>query len=38
MPWPAVWDYYCATQDVPHGIEWLDTVRAYEAKILAQRA
>lgn len=38
MPWPAVWEYYCVTQDVPHGIEWLDTVRSYEAKILAQRA
>lgn len=38
MPWPAVWEYYCVTQDVPHGIEWLDTVRAYEAKILAKRA
>ncbi|MGA2169556.1 MAG: L-rhamnose isomerase [Terracidiphilus sp.] len=38
MPWPAVWEYYCVTQGVPHGIEWLDTVRNYEAKILAKRA
>ncbi len=37
MPWPAVWEYYCVTQDVPPGIEWLDTVRNYEAKSLAQR-
>jgi L-rhamnose isomerase len=37
MPWPAVWEYYCVTQNVPYGIEWLDTVRSHEAKILAQR-
>lgn len=37
MPWSAVWDYYCASQNVPVGIEWLDTVQAYEKKILGTR-
>jgi L-rhamnose isomerase len=37
MPWSAVWDYYCASQNVPVGIEWLDTVQAYEKEILGTR-
>jgi L-rhamnose isomerase len=37
MPWSAVWEYYCASQGVPAGIEWLDTVRAYEAGIVGDR-
>lgn len=37
MPWSAVWEYYCASQHVPSTIEWLDTVRTYEADILGKR-
>lgn len=37
MPWPAVWDYYCLTQGVPIGGEWLTPVRAYESEVLSQR-
>ncbi len=37
MPWPAVWEYYCASRGVPAGIEWLDTVRAYEQTVLSLR-
>lgn len=37
LPWTAVWDYYCASQNVPHGIEWLGTVRKYEAEVLNER-
>jgi len=37
MPWSAVWEHYCASQEVPATIEWLDTVRAYEAGILGRR-
>jgi len=38
LPWAAVWDYYCACENVPHGIEWLETVRKYEADVLSKRA
>jgi len=38
LPWPAVWDYYCATRDVPVGSAWLDTVRKYEAEVLVKRS
>lgn len=37
LPWPAVWEYYCLTSDVPRGLEWLETVRKYEADVLSQR-
>jgi L-rhamnose isomerase len=37
LPFGAVWDYYCQTQDVPEGVLWLDTVRQYERKVLASR-
>jgi L-rhamnose isomerase len=37
LPWPAVWEYYCVTKNVPHGGEWLNTVRAYETKVLSKR-
>ena len=37
MPWPAVWEYYCLSQKVPAGIEWLDRVRAYDAAVLSKR-
>lgn len=37
LPWTAVWDYYCATQNIPHGIGWLGTVHKYEAGVLSKR-
>ncbi|MDR3727800.1 MAG: L-rhamnose isomerase [Terracidiphilus sp.] len=37
MPWSAVWEYYCASQNVATGIEWLDTVRSYEKETLSTR-
>ncbi len=37
MPWPAVWEYYCASRNVPAGIEWLDKVHSYESKVLSRR-
>jgi L-rhamnose isomerase len=37
MPWSAVWDYYCLTRDVPVGVQWLGSVREYEARELAKR-
>ncbi len=38
MPFGAVWDYYCLERGVPVGMAWLDTVRQYEAKVLARRS
>lgn len=37
MPFAAVWDHYCLRQSVPAGIGWLDEVKTYERKVLAQR-
>ncbi len=37
MPWGAVWDEYCARQDVPVGSAWLTETKNYEADILAKR-
>ncbi len=37
LPMGAVWDYYCLTQEVPVGLDWLDNVRKYEADVLALR-
>ena len=38
MPWQIVFDEFCARQNVPTGLDWLTEVRAYEKKILAERA
>jgi L-rhamnose isomerase len=37
MPWSAVWDYYCLTQNSPFGREWLQTVMTYERDVLKGR-
>ena len=37
MPWGAVWDAYCESQNVPAGEEWLQEVRQYEKDVLAKR-
>jgi L-rhamnose isomerase len=37
LPFGAVWDYHCCQQDVPVGISFMDEVRAYEKRVLAQR-
>jgi L-rhamnose isomerase len=37
LPAGAVWDYYCAKQDVPVGQAWLEGVRNYERSVLSQR-
>lgn len=38
LPAGAVWDYYCLTQDVPVGENWLREVKRYESEVLARRA
>jgi L-rhamnose isomerase len=37
LPVGAVWDYYCATKDVPVGACWLSDVKQYESSVLAAR-
>ena len=37
LPWPAVWEYYCASKNVATGSEWLNSVRTYEADVLSTR-
>ncbi len=36
-PFGAVWDYYCASNDVLVGTNWLDEVKNYEKNILSNR-
>ncbi len=36
LPFGAVWDYYCLTQNVPIGPAWLDEVRTYERDVLGR--
>lgn len=38
MPVSAVWDEYCARQDVPIGAVWLEEIRRYEREALLQRS
>lgn len=37
LPFGAVWDYYCMSQDVPVGQAWLDVVKQYEKEELSKR-
>jgi L-rhamnose isomerase len=37
MPWGAVWDHYCETQNVPLGTAWLDETKRYESEVLSKR-
>ena len=37
LPFGAVWDYYCKSQDIPVGSSWIDDVKNYEKTVLANR-
>lgn len=37
MPFNAVWDYYCLSQNIPVGIAFMDVIKDYEKKELAHR-
>ena len=37
MPFAAVWDYYCQSQDVPVGLAWLKELKKYEAEVQSKR-
>ena len=38
LPWTAVWDYYCAKNNTPTGLDWLSEVKKYEKDVLSKRA
>lgn len=38
LPWGAVWDAYCESQNVPVGSDWLSEVKTYETNVLSKRA
>lgn len=38
FPYSDVWNYFCLQNGVPVGLDWLTEVRAYEEKVLAERA
>jgi L-rhamnose isomerase len=38
LPFGAVWDYYCLTQNVPVGENWLTEIKKYEASVLSKRS
>jgi L-rhamnose isomerase len=37
LPWGAVWDAYCESQNVPVGTAWLSEVKQYENTVLSKR-
>jgi L-rhamnose isomerase len=37
MPFSAVWDYYCASKNVPVGMDFMNVIKDYEQKELANR-
>jgi L-rhamnose isomerase len=37
LPFGAVWDYYCHSQNVPAGRDWMLELKAYERDVLSQR-
>ncbi|MFM2480078.1 L-rhamnose isomerase [Celerinatantimonas sp. YJH-8] len=37
MPWQAVWDYVCASENIPVGQQWLAQVKQYEQQVLEAR-
>ncbi len=37
LPFGAVWDYYCAAQEVPVGMAMMDEIREYERTVLSGR-
>ena len=37
LPFGAVWDYYCLTQNVPVGFAFMDEIQKYEQEVLVNR-
>ena len=37
LPFAAVWDYYCMTNEVPVSTDWITKVKEYETTVLSKR-
>ncbi len=37
LPWNAVWDMFCARNNVPVGTDFIHEIEAYEAAITGRR-
>ncbi len=37
MPWQSVWDFYCLSNDVPIGMDFMAVIDGYEEKALSKR-
>ena len=37
LPFGAVWDYYCLSNETPVSLDWLDEVKQYEAEVTGKR-
>ena len=37
LPWGSVWNYYCQSQGIPSGIQFLDEIKSYEKQVLSRR-
>jgi L-rhamnose isomerase len=37
LPYGAVWDLYCESQESPPGLAWLDEARSYDREVLSKR-
>jgi len=37
LPWNAVWDYYCLTQNVPVGTDMIANIQQYEKDVIDKR-
>ncbi len=38
LPFGAIWDYYCLSNAVPPGLQWMDDIRGYEKQVLSKRS
>lgn len=38
LPFGAVWDYHCQSENVPVGFAYMDEIRAYESAVQSKRA
>ena len=38
LPVGEVWNEFCRRQNVPDGFDWMDSVKAYEAKVTSKRS
>jgi L-rhamnose isomerase len=37
LPFGAVWDYYCLSNETPVSLDWLDEVKQYEMQVTGKR-